>query len=106
MAWQPLPGNESPPAALVGGLIDRVMASIGAPTVDTTAQVVDVWPELVGPVAPHARAVAIQDGTLTVHVDGPAYADHIRWAEQDLLAALDERCPGVVAALKIVVGRS
>ena len=93
MGWVPLPGDrqtDHEPVAL-GGLLDAVLAGLGAPSGDVLTVVYQGWSVLVGSeVALHAKPVGIVDGRLKVVADSPAWASHLRWAEAELLDHLAE----------------
>ena len=87
MPWSPLPSRQdasSDPVPLRES-VDRVLAGLGAPTIDDLQTVHDQWNDLVGAgVADHAQPVSIEHGRLVVSVDDPAWASQLRWAEPDL----------------------
>lgn len=108
--WSPLPsrrGDDGPAPAQVSGLLDAVMAGLGAPTVDVVVVVHQRWDEVVGQeVAPHARPVGVADGRLTVVVDSPGWASHLRWSESEILARLATLIgPDQVTSVQLRVGR-
>lgn len=84
-----------------------MLAGLGAPTVDAVVALHERWAEVVGEeLAAHARPVAIERGRLSITVDNPAWANHLRWSESDVLA----RCArvlgeGVVTSVSTRVGR-
>lgn len=89
--WSPLPDHdgEGPPPAQLPEVLDQLLAGLGAPSTDVVIAVAERWSELVGAeIAPHANPVSIERGRLTVSVDNPAWASHLRWSEADLLARL------------------
>ena len=88
MTAERLPGSPVEPRPLRSSL-DRVVGSLGGPSVGTLQAVFGRWDELVGPhVAPHARPVALRDRRLLVAVDEPAWATEIRYLEAGLLAGI------------------
>lgn len=91
----------------MAGLLDAVMAGLGGPTVGAVVVVHERWNEVVGPeVAPHARPVGVADGRLTVAVDSPGWASHLRWSEGEILARLATLIgPGEVTSVQLRVGR-
>lgn len=95
------------PRPLVNGL-DRVLASLGAPTVDAIIGVMDAWPDVVGAdLASHCTARSIEHGRLVVTVDDPAWADRLLWSERQVLTRLDAVVgAGVVDHLDVRVRRS
>lgn len=96
----------SKPRLLVEGL-DHVLASLGAPSVDAIAAVMDAWPQVVGAdLAGHCTARSIEHGRLVVSVDEPAWADRLMWAERQVLTRLDAVVgAGVVDHLDVRVRR-
>ncbi len=84
-----------------------VAKALGAPSLDAVVVVHERWAELVGDeVAAHARPVGIVDGRLKVAVDGAGWASHLRWAEPELLARLDQLLGGPqVTAIVVAVER-
>lgn len=91
----------------MAGLLDAVMAGLGGPTVEAVVVVHERWDEVVGPeVAPHARPVGVTDGRLTVAVDSPGWASHLRWSEGEILARLATLIgPGEVTSVRLRVAR-
>jgi predicted nucleic acid-binding Zn ribbon protein len=63
------------------------------------------WEELVGPVvAAHAKPVALQRGTLVVHVDEPGWATQLRFLSADVIGRIDAATePGVVQRIDVRV---
>lgn len=79
----------------VGGLIDRVLADLGAGPTARAVRIADHWEEAVGrDVACHSRPVAIRGEVLEVEVDTSV------WCQQ-----LQLRTPQILAALRDTVGR-
>jgi hypothetical protein len=78
MPWSPLPtadGDGGRGPAPVSGLLDAVLAGLGAPGVDVVVTVHQRWAEIVGEeVADHVRPLGIEAGRLKVAADGPAWA--------------------------------
>ena len=91
MPWSPLPYHQEPPDPVpLRESIDRVLAGLGAPTVDHIRTIHDRWDELVGTgVAVHAQPASIEHGRLLVIVDDPAWASQLRWTEADLVRRLE-----------------
>ena len=96
----------SQPRPLVDGL-DHVLASLGAPSVDAIAAVLEAWPDLLGPdLAGRCTARSIEHGRLVVTVDESAWADRLMWSERQVLARLDAVVgAGVVDHLDVRVRR-
>ena len=110
MPWSPLPtpdGDVGPPPVPLGRVLDSVLQGLGGPGVDALVLVHERWIDLVGAeVAATSRPLGIRDGRLAVAVDGPAWADHLRWAEPEVLARIDQLVgSGTVTALAVRVAR-
>jgi predicted nucleic acid-binding Zn ribbon protein len=75
--------------------------------VDVLVRLHERWDELVGAeVAEHAKPVAIERGVLSVVVDNPAWAGHLRWAEAEVVRQLDGLLGrGAVTRIRVRVGR-
>ncbi|MCB0978237.1 MAG: DUF721 domain-containing protein [Acidimicrobiales bacterium] len=91
----------------VGGLLDAVVQGLGTPGVDALVSIHERWPDLVGEeVAAVSRPLGMTDGRLEVAVDGPAWADHLRWAEAEVVGRIDRLLPpGTVTGLRVRVSR-
>jgi len=86
----PDPDDDGPPPAALPELLDQVLAGLGAPGVDAVVAIHDRWADIVGSeVTAHARPVAVDHATLTIVVDNPAWASHVRWSEPELLRRMD-----------------
>ncbi len=94
MPWSPLPtrdGHGGPEPTPLAGVLDAVMAGLGGPSVEAIVVVHERWAEVVGAeVAPHASPLGISGGRLQIGVDGPGWANHVRWSEAEILARLAE----------------
>mgnify|MGYP003463969019 FL=1 len=92
MPWSPLPtadGDGGRGPAPVSGLLDAVLAGLGAPGVDVVVTVHQRWAEIVGEeVGDHVRPLGIEAGRLKVAADGPAWASHLRWSEAEIVGRL------------------
>ena len=78
-------------AEAVGGVLGRVLESLGLSREMTGWQAVEAWPKLVGPrVARHARAVAFRDGTLHVEVEGSAWMQELSFLKPDLARRINQ----------------
>jgi predicted nucleic acid-binding Zn ribbon protein len=106
MGWRPLPSDEHRPPVHVGTSVERVLRHLGAPTSDALETVFGRWATLVGPkIAAHAAPIGVATGRLTVRADDPAWANQLRWLEQELLDRLASALgPGVVTAIDVRVG--
>jgi predicted nucleic acid-binding Zn ribbon protein len=98
------PGDPAP----IGGPLDRLLDSLGAPPADALGSLFERWDELVGaPLATHGRPAALDDGVLVVRVTEPAWATEWRYRQGEVLRRLDERLgAGVVARIDVRVRRS
>ena len=108
--WSPLPtpdGDEGPPPTPLRDGLDAVLRGLGGGGVDAIVVVHERWSELVGPeVAARSRPVALRDGHLSVTVAGPAWADHLRWSEAEILGRIEHLVgPGTVVGLAVRVDR-
>lgn len=66
--------------------VDRLMKHMKAPEVSIIESVFSRWPELVGEViGGHTRPVRIEDGTLLIEVDDPAWASEMEWMGEELV---------------------
>ena len=82
-------------AEAVGGVLGRVLDSLGLSREMTGWQAVEAWPKLVGPrVARHARAVAFRDGTLHVEVEGSAWMQELTFLKPDLARRINQHLGG------------
>ncbi len=89
MTISPLPGPTNRPPQRIGTGIERVVASLGMPSVGTVRSVFGSWEDVVGPdVAQRCRPVGLRDGTLTVAAVDQAWATELRWMERQII----ERC--------------
>ena len=82
--------------------LERLLASMGLPEIDSVATLMDRWPEVVGVrLSERIRAVAVRGSELLVSVDDPAWASQISWLEAQLL----ERIAGIVGPGRITAVR-
>lgn len=89
MPWTPLPDSDGPPPRPVGSLLDHVVAGLGAPSVDLLVTVHERWAEVVGEeVAAHARPLGLDGSLLKIAAESPAWASHLRWAENEIIERL------------------
>lgn len=87
----------------VGTGLDRILRSLGAPSVDALGSLFEDWPALVGErMASHVRPLRLSDTTLLLAVDEPGWATQVRWMAAELLDRLAEGLgPGVVTAIDV-----
>jgi len=85
--------------------LERLLAGLGAPDVDSTTQIVERWSEVVGEeLAAHVRAVAVRGSELVVGVDDPAWASQMAWLEARLMERLEALVgPDVITAVRVRV---
>jgi len=85
--------------------IAAVGKELGLPSADVVATLEREWDDIVGTaVARHAHVRSVRDGECTIVVDGPAWATQIRYAANDLLRRVNERCGDrAVTSIKVVV---
>jgi hypothetical protein len=86
----PLPGEHRarPPLPLQAGL-DAVLRRLGAAPASSMVQVIDAWPELVGPeIAQRCHPRRLEAETLFVAAEDPSLVRHLAWQESSLLDAL------------------
>jgi predicted nucleic acid-binding Zn ribbon protein len=64
------------------------------------------WPEIAGPrIARHAKAVGFHEGTLSVEVEGSAWAYELEFLKRRLLRELQRRLGPHVRDLRLVTAR-
>ncbi|WP_426570679.1 DUF721 domain-containing protein [Aquihabitans sp. McL0605] len=111
MPWSRLPTSDAtgdgPEPSALAGLLDTVLAGMGAPKAEAIIQIHEGWSTVVGDeLAGHAQPVAIEDGCLRVGVDSPAWASHLRWSEREIIGRLDRLVgPGVVTSVSTRIVR-
>jgi predicted nucleic acid-binding Zn ribbon protein len=78
---------------------------LGLPPADVVGTLISQWEDIVGPaIAQHAEVRSVRDGECTIVVDGPAWATQLRYAANDLVGRVNERCgDGAVTSVKVVV---
>lgn len=91
----------------VGEALERLAADLGLDEHRSAVSVHDGWNEAAGEeVAAHAQPHQLVDGVLTVEVDDPAWATHVRYLGPAIAASLNEAAgAAVVAEIRVVVGR-
>ena len=94
-------GEERGPTPIRKSL-ERLLAGMGSPEIDSVATLMDRWPEVVGDhLSERIRAVAVRGSEILVSVDDPAWASQISWLEAQLL----ERIAGIVGPDRITAVR-
>ena len=92
-----------PVTAALDGLLRSLRGGAGRAEV---GGVFGRWEEAVGPaVAANVRPVRLEHGVLLVEVDDPAWATHVRFLADDLLARLKSLVGVQVDALEVRVAR-
>ena len=105
MIWENDPGRSEP--RRLGESLERLVQSLGAPSVNALEQIFGNWEGVVGEeVARHSRPVRLDGAELTVEVDDGAWASQLRWMTAEVIAALNRQVgEGVVKRLKVRVTR-
>jgi predicted nucleic acid-binding Zn ribbon protein len=86
--------------------IERLLRSLRAGDRQVTVTVFSRWKELVGEgVAIHVRPLKLDEGTLIVEVDDPAWATQMKFLEADLLGRLRQTGDMSVQRLEVRVRR-
>lgn len=95
------------PLRSVGESLDRLATELGLDGARPAVAVHDAWRDAVGDeIADHAVPGRLDDGVLTVTVDDPAWATHLRYLGPRLAADLNAAVGGtVVDRLRVVVRR-
>lgn len=102
MPWRPLPNPHGESPTPVGEVVDRVLQSLGGPTVDALSMVFTGWEDIVGAaIASVSEPLSLDHGVLVVAVPDGGWASQLRWMEADLVAKVNERVgPGTVTRLE------
>lgn len=97
--------TESDPQPISYG-IERLLRSLRGGDRRATVTVFSRWADLVGDgVAAHVRPLKLDQGTLIVEVDDPAWATQMKFLEEDLLKRLRESGDMSVQRLNVRVRR-
>jgi predicted nucleic acid-binding Zn ribbon protein len=87
--------------------LDDVVGRLGGPDAGALSAVFSRWEDIAGPVlAGHARPLRLQEGTLVVAVDHPAWATQVRMLGTALLGRVGEVCGTTPQRLEVTVRRS
>jgi predicted nucleic acid-binding Zn ribbon protein len=79
-------------AEAVGGVLGRVLESLGLSREMSGWHAVEAWPSLVGArVARRTRAVAFRNGTLHVEVEGSAWMQELGYLKPDLVRRINQQ---------------
>lgn len=86
--------------------IDRLLRSLRGGDRRATVTVFSRWQDLVGDgVAAHVRPLKLDQGTLIIEVDDPAWATQMKFLEDDLLRRLRDTGDMSVQRLEVRVRR-
>ncbi len=91
----------------IGSVLPRVLKSMKLDKMLAAQPAVTLWPEIAGAkTAEHTRAIAVEDKTLVVSVDSPAWMTQLRFLKPQLLKKISQRVgKGLVVDLRFVLGR-
>lgn len=99
-----MPDSPDPRPISVG--IDKLLRSLRGGDRRATVTVFSRWTDLVGEsVAAHVRPLKLDQGTLIIEVDEPAWATQMKFLEADLMTRLRESGDMSVQRLEIRVRR-
>jgi predicted nucleic acid-binding Zn ribbon protein len=92
----------------VGEAIAKVLSRIGAsPSTQTMELVFSRWEEVVGAVlAGHVRPMRLQNSTLVVGADHPAWATRARMESERILTRVHELGDTTITRIEVVVQRT
>jgi predicted nucleic acid-binding Zn ribbon protein len=92
----------------VGEAIAKVLSRIGAsPSTQTMELVFSRWEEVVGAVlAGHVRPMRLQNSTLVVGADHPAWATRARMESERILTRVHELGDTTIERIEVVVQRT
>jgi predicted nucleic acid-binding Zn ribbon protein len=89
--WKPLPTGAPKEPKRIGGALDRLAKSLGAPGSDALQVVFGRWAEIVGPeAARRSRPLRLAGGTLVVGVGEPGFATELRYRGAEILERIAE----------------
>lgn len=78
----------------IGQLVDALLRESIKPGQARTDPVLEAWNRIVPPgLAGHCRVRGLSNGLLRIGVDSPVYMYELQLCSQDLLEALQRRCP-------------
>ncbi len=76
----------------LGAALEQFFGHLGAPPVQTVAELGGQWAEIVGPgLCDHSRPAGLLDGVLVVHCDDPAWVSQIRWMDAQIKQQFRDR---------------
>jgi len=87
--------------------LERLAGELGFEAHDAAVAVLERWDAVAGAeVAEHAQPLHLRDGVLTVGVDDPAWATHVKYLGPNLARDLNAAVgASVVSSVHVVVGR-
>ncbi len=89
--WKPLPTGAPKEPKRIGGALDRLARSLGAPGSEALQVVFGRWAEIVGPeAAKRSRPLRLAGGTLVVGVGDPGFATELRYRGTEILGRITE----------------
>lgn len=105
--WRPLPSDASADPRPVQESLAGLARRLGIPEPATLAAVFAGWRATVGPgLAAHAEPLSLVDDVLTLTVEDPATATHVRYLTPQLLARLtDVVGEGIIRRVEVRVRR-
>ena len=88
----------------LGAGLRRLVGRLGIGDLDILLELRDEWDEIAGPPWSGAsRVVAIERGTVVVEANDPGSVSFLRYGEQALLTALEERFgAGVASSVRVI----
>jgi predicted nucleic acid-binding Zn ribbon protein len=98
--------REAAPMTL-GESLGHLTKRLGLAAPDTLGTIFAGWHDVVGAsLAEHVKPVSLYEGSLTVSVSDPAWATHVRYLHDDLLARLAQQAgAGTVTEIVVTVSR-
>ncbi len=90
----------------IGHLVDTLMHKTIEPAQTRLDPLAQAWDEIVPPgLAEHCRVKGLVSGQLRIGVDSPVYMYELQLCSQDLLQALQQRCPrSNLRRIKLMLG--
>jgi len=103
--FSPLPGSEPPDPNPLARSLDRIVRHLGGPSASAVSMLFDDWAAIVGPpLCDHTWPLTLTDRTLSVGVDDPAWASHLKFLERELCGQVNDRLgPGAVESVVFCV---
>ncbi len=100
-------GREESPTS-IGESLGALTRRLGMAAPDTLGLLFAGWHEIVGSaLADHVRPQSLYQGTLTLVISDPAWATHLRYLHDDLIARMAERVgDGIVTEIVVHIERN